>query len=221
MARTCGAGTPGRQASHTPLAGLLPPGRPTTVTTARCCMHARCWLCTTWRTRVSTCWCGGMPPCLCFDPCRPGCLACTPSSCLLPLSRITQRCIPAAAALMHPHACCFTSIVQRNRAGATRGAGDAGRARPLLPAVQASCMHSHAEASAGCVRPRAGRLVLMAWRRSRQPATERVPLAVTFAGRLFRASWCSLRDAHNGSWMMNVLKAGAIASHRIVAVSNQ
>lgn len=61
----------------------------------------------------------------------------------------------------------------------------------------------------------------MAWRRSRQPATERVPLAVTFAGRLFRASWCSLRDAHNGSWMMNVLKAGAIASHRIVAVSNQ
>ncbi|KAI7844784.1 hypothetical protein COHA_001664 [Chlorella ohadii] len=31
----------------------------------------------------------------------------------------------------------------------------------------------------------------------------------------------SLRDAHSGSWMMNVLKAGAIASHRIVAVSNQ
>jgi starch synthase len=31
----------------------------------------------------------------------------------------------------------------------------------------------------------------------------------------------SLRDAQSGSWMMNVLKAGAIASHRIVAVSNQ
>lgn len=38
---------------------------------------------------------------------------------------------------------------------------------------------------------------------------------------LLRSPPCSLRDSDTGEWMMNVMKAGATAAHRIVAVSNQ
>lgn len=160
---------------------------------------------------------------------------------------ITQRCMPAAAALMHPHDFHFTSLVQQGgghlrswgcwtcptpttscsgKLHAQRQAACTAMLRlaACTASRQAACTDMPRLASAGCVRPRAGRPDGSA---ALPPAvTERVvPPAFTFAGQLFRffrASSCrSLRDAQNGSWMMNVLKAGAIASHRIVAVSNQ
>lgn len=193
--------------------------RRTTATTATCCTHARCWCCTTWRTRWAVLvlhdfWCcessinptASMRPsvrvrghrrclrCCCLQgrgPTDDMALLEVPDS-YLPLFRWEEDTGTAGVE------CVCVLVVCRHEGGLRAALADSHRLPVSLP---------------GCAR-RCPSL-------SRHHALPPSPATMPSTMPLLPPAPRSLRDPGSGGWMMNVLKAGAITAHRIVAVSNK